>query len=137
MMRRRDFITLLGGAAAWPLAARGQQAGTPVIGFLNAGSAAAQTSYTAALLQGLKETGHVEGQSLTIGYRYADFQNERLPAIAFDLVQRRVSVIVALGGPASAVAAKAATVTIPIVFATGGDPVKLGLVASLARPAES
>jgi putative tryptophan/tyrosine transport system substrate-binding protein len=137
-MRRREFIALAGGAAAssisWPLAAQAQQPTTPTIGVLNAGTAAAQASYTAAVLQGLKETGHVDGRSLTIGYRYADFQNERLAALAADLVQHRASVIVALGGPASAIAAKAATATIPIVFVTGGDPVKLSLVASLNRP---
>jgi putative ABC transport system substrate-binding protein len=126
-MRRREFITLLGAAAAaGPLAAHAQQATRRIVGLLNVGSA--------PLLQGLKETGHAEGQNLAVEYRYADFQNERLPALAAQLVQHRVSAIVAIGGPASVVAAKAATATIPIVFAMGGDPIKLGFVASLNRP---
>jgi len=132
-MRRREFITLIGGAAGWPLAARAQQPAMPLIAYLSPTSSAIPQDRLRAFRQGLKETGYVDGESVTITYRFAEGQNDRLPALAAELVRGQIAVIVT-GGNAAAFAAKAATTTIPIVFIVDVDPVQLGLVTSLARP---
>jgi putative tryptophan/tyrosine transport system substrate-binding protein len=134
-MRRREFITLLGGAAAaWPLAARAQQPATPVIGFFDVRSPDTMIDRLRAFRQGLKDTGYVERENVAIEYRFADNQVDRLPELATELVRRQVAVIATGGGPAALLAAKAATTTIPIVFIVAEDPVRLGFVGSLARP---
>src|SRR5262245_3244794 len=134
MIRRREFITMLGGAAGWPLAARAQQQTMPVVGFLNAASSEGYAERLQGFHQGLKDEGFVEGENLAIDYRWADNQINRASAMAAELVRRQVRVIVATGGNAAPDAAKAATSTIPILFVTPDDPVKLGYVTNLARP---
>src|SRR6516164_7049947 len=134
-MRRREFIIVFGGAAAaWPLVARAQQTPLPVIGYLNSVSPQPFANYVAGFRAGLKETGYIDRQNVTIEFRWAEGHYERLPGMAADLVRRQVAVLVSTGGAPSVVAAKAATSTIPIVFTIAVDPVQLGLVASLSRP---
>ena len=134
-MRRRNFIVLAGGAAAlWPLAARAQQPATPVIGFLSSVSPQPFANYVAGFRAGLKEAGYIDGQNVTIEFRWAEGHYDRLPEMAADLVRHKVTVLVSTGGEPSVLAAKAATTTIPIVFTTGVDPIRAGFVSSLSRP---
>jgi putative ABC transport system substrate-binding protein len=133
-MRRREFMVVLGGAAVWPLAARGQQPAMPVIGFMSGRSPTDSAHLVAAFREGLSETGFVEGQNVVIEFRWADGQYDRLPALAAELVARPVAVLVGVGGDVSAIAAKQATSTIPIIFGMGGDPITAGLVESFNRP---
>jgi ABC-type uncharacterized transport system substrate-binding protein len=133
-MRRREFIGLIGGATVWPLAAEAQQPSMLVIGFLSSRSAKDSSKVVAAFGKGLEEVGFAEAKNLSTEYRFAEGRLDRLPELAADLVRRHVAVLVAVGGSTSALAAKAATPTIPIVFVMGGDPVGLGLAASLSRP---
>ena len=136
-MKRREFITLLGGAAGWPLVARGQQLALPVVGFLNAGSAAVFSELAATFRQGLDEAGYVEGRNVIIEYRWAEGRYDRLPALVADLLNRRVAVIASTGGPPVVEAAAAATTTVPIVFVSSDIILKTGVITSLNRPSRN